>query len=175
MNVILLQRIANLGQMGDKVSVRRGFACNYLLPQKMALRATELNIELFKTQRIQYEAVNLKKKEEAEKIAKKMEKLTVTLIRSASEVGQLYGSVRARDIIGFVGEKGFNLDRNQILIPVPIKVLGNHIVHVILHPEVQVDIAVRVAQSLEEAAVQEQEEADMAATALQAKDLNTQA
>ncbi len=151
MDVILLERIEKLGQMGDVVRVKPGYARNYLLPQKKALRATKDNLESFETRRGQLEAENLKDRDEAAAIAKKMEGLTVVLIRQAGESGQLYGSVTARDIAAAVTEKGFSVDRSQVQREQPIKELGLHAARVALHPEVSVTVTANVAQSEEEA------------------------
>ncbi len=126
MDVILLERIEKLCQIGDVVRVKPGYARNYLLPQKKALRATKDNLDSFETRRGQLEAENLKDREEAAAIAKKMEGLIVVLIRQAGESGQLYGSVTARDIAAAVTEKGFSVDRSQVKREQPIKELGMH-------------------------------------------------
>jgi large subunit ribosomal protein L9 len=152
--LILLERVEKLGQMGQLVKVRPGYARNYLLPQKKALRATKENLAYFETQRTQLEATNLQRKSEATEIGGKLEGLTVLLIRQAGESGQLYGSVSARDIAQAVTEAGFTLERRQIVLERPIKNLGLHPVRVVLHPEVSVTITANVAQSPEEAAMQ---------------------
>ena len=154
MQVILLERVEKLGQMGQTVSVKPGYARNYLLPKKKALRATESNLKHFETQRVQLEAHNLNRRNEAEHVAKKMTNLTVTLIRQASEVGQLYGSVRVQDIAQMVQAAGYTVNKSQIILTVPIKTLGMHKAKVMLHPEVEVLITVQVAQSEEEANAQ---------------------
>ena len=154
MEVILLERVEKLGQMGDVVSVKPGFARNYLLPQKKALRATEANKTAFDAQKAQLEAENLKRKSEAEAVAGKMEGLKVAMIRQAGESGQLYGSVNARDISGGVTEAGFTVSRSQVSLDNPIKTLGLFTVKVALHPEVIVDVTVNVARSEEEAKIQ---------------------
>ncbi len=151
MDVILLERIEKLGQMGDVVRVKPGYARNYLLPQKKALRATKDNLDSFETRRGQLEAENLKDRDEAAAIAEKMEGLIVMLIRQAGESGQLYGSVTARDIAAAVTEKGFSVDRSQVQREQPIKELGLHTARVALHPEVSVTVTANVAQSEEEA------------------------
>lgn len=151
MQVILLERMANLGFIGDVVKVRPGYARNFLLPFRKALRATKANIEHFEQQKAQIEANNLKKRSEAEVVAKKMEGLTVLLIRQASETGHLYGSIRGKDIAEKVELEGFSIDRNQVVLSTPIKVLGLHDVKVALHPEVLCNIKVHIAQSEEEA------------------------
>jgi large subunit ribosomal protein L9 len=151
MEVILLERVAHVGQMGDVVTVKPGFARNFLLPQKKALRATEANKKYFEGRRKELEATNLQRKQEADAIAEKMKGFSVTLIRQASESLHLYGSVSARDIAEAAIAGGIKIERRQIELPKPIKTLGKHIVEVHLHPEVMVDIAVLVARSDEEA------------------------
>jgi|SRR5215472_15464977 len=153
--LILLERVEKLGQMGQRVKVRPGYARNYLLPQKKALRATEANLAYFEAQRAQLEANNLARKQDAEAVAGKLEGLHVVLIRQAGESGQLYGSVSARDIADAVTAAGFTVDRQQIVLDHPIKTLGLHPVRVMLHPEVAVTVAANVAQSAEAAALQE--------------------
>lgn len=154
MQVILLQRVEKLGFMGDTVTVRPGYARNYLLPQKVAIRANKENIEYFNQQRAQLEATNLKRKQEAQAVAKRMEGAVVTLIRQASESGQLYGSIRPRDVSDLLAEQGFIVSRNQVDIHTAIKTLGIHNVNIVLHPEVSLPVRVNVALSEEEAAVQ---------------------
>jgi len=154
MEIILLERIVNLGQMGDLVTVKPGYARNYLLPQGKALRATKENRERFDNERSQLEADNLNRKGEAEKVAEKMKDLSVSLIRAASEMGQLYGSATARDISDAVSEKGFTINRNQIDLNTAIKTLGLFPVRVALHPEVFVEVTVNIARSADEAAEQ---------------------
>jgi len=154
-DVILLERVEKLGQMGQVVKVRPGFARNYLLPQKKAMRATKENLAYFETQRAQLEANNLKRKGEAEEIAGKLEGLKVVVIRQSGESGQLYGSVAARDIADAVTAAGFTVDRGQIVLDRPIKTLGMHRVRVMLHPEVGVTVTANVAQSEEAAKLQE--------------------
>ncbi|QGM45285.1 50S ribosomal protein L9 [Methylocystis heyeri] len=151
MEVILLERVAKLGQMGDTVRVRDGYARNFLLARKKALRATEANKKHFESQRAQIEANNLTLKKEAEAIAEKLEGQTFIVIRQAGESGHLYGSVATRDIAEAATAGGFTLDRNQIVLVHPIKALGLHNVPVHLHPEVDVKIVVNVARSEEEA------------------------
>jgi large subunit ribosomal protein L9 len=152
--LILLERVEKLGQMGQVVQVRPGFARNYLLPQKKAMRATKENLAYFETQRAQFEANNLQRRSEATEVAAKLEGLTVILVRQAGESGQLYGSVSARDIATAVTEAGFTIERGQVVLERPIKNLGMHPVRIILHPEVSVMITANVAQSAEEAAMQ---------------------
>jgi large subunit ribosomal protein L9 len=152
--LILLERVEKLGQMGQRVKVRPGFARNYLLPQKKALRATKENLAYFETQRAQLEANNLQRKAEATEIGAKLDGLTVVLVRQAGENGQLYGSVSARDIADAVTAAGFTIERGQVVLDRPIKSLGLHPVRVVLHPEVSVTVTANVAQSAEEAAMQ---------------------
>ncbi len=151
MQVILLQRIAKLGQMGDVVKVKDGYARNYLLPQKKAMRATEENRKHFESQRAQLEADNLAHKSEAEKVAEKLNGKTFVAIRQAGDTGQLYGSVSTRDIAEVVTAGGFTIDRSQVVMEKPIKELGVHEVEVALHPEVSVNVKLNVARSDDEA------------------------
>ncbi len=154
MEVILLERVEKLGQMGDVVKVKAGFARNYLLPQKKALRATDSNRGRFEQQRSQLEATNLVRRQEAEAIAGKVDGLVVVLIRQAGETAQLYGSVSARDVALAVSEAGVTVERRQVLMDRPIKTLGLHQVRVALHPEVIVSVTANVAKSAGEAEVQ---------------------
>jgi large subunit ribosomal protein L9 len=151
MQVILLQRIGRLGQMGDVVNVKDGFARNYLLPQKKALRATKDNLSQFESQRSQLEANNLELKKEAEAVATKLEGKTFVAIRSAGDTGQLYGSVSTRDLSDVVTEGGFTIDRRQVILDKPIKTLGLHATRIALHPEVVVTVSINVARSQDEA------------------------
>ena len=151
MNVILLERVPKLGQMGDVVKVKPGFARNFLLPQKKALRATKDNITYFESQRKTLEAQNLERRSEAEAVGAKMSDLKVTLIRQASEALQLYGSVTSRDIADGAVAEGVKLQRSQIELDKPIKTLGAHKIKVHLHPEVTVEITAIVARSPDEA------------------------
>jgi large subunit ribosomal protein L9 len=151
MDVILMERVAKLGQMGETVRVRDGYARNFLLARGKALRATENNKKHFETQRAQIEARNLELKKEAEGVAEKLDGQTFTVIRQAGESGHLYGSVATRDIAEAATAGGFSLNRNQIVLVHPIKALGLHNVPVHLHPEVDVKIIVNVARSAEEA------------------------
>jgi large subunit ribosomal protein L9 len=151
MQVILLQRVGRIGQMGDVVNVKDGFARNFLLPQKKALRATKENLAKFEGQRAQLEANNLELKKEAEAVAGKLDGQTFVAIRSAGDTGQLYGSVSTRDIAEVVTTGGFTVDRNQVVIEKPIKTLGLHSAKIQLHPEVLVGVTVNVARSQEEA------------------------
>jgi len=153
--LILLERVEKLGQMGQRVKVRPGYARNYLLPQKKALRATEANLAYFETQRVQLEANNLARKNDAAQVAEKLEGVHVVLIRQAGESGQLYGSVSSRDIADAVTEAGFTVGRQQIVLDRPIKTLGLHPVRVLLHPEVAVTVTANIAQSVEAAEMQE--------------------
>jgi large subunit ribosomal protein L9 len=153
-DLILLERVDKLGQMGQIVKVKPGFARNYLLPQKKAMRATKENLAYFETQRAQLEANNLTRKSEAGEVGTKVEGLSVVLIRQAGESGQLYGSVAARDIAEAVTKAGFTVDKRQIVLDRPIKTLGLHRLRVMLHPEVSVTITANVAQSQEGAKMQ---------------------
>jgi len=152
--VVLLERIEKLGQMGQVVNVKPGYARNYLLPKKKALRATKENLVTFEKQRAQLEAQNLTRKSEAEAVAAKLDGLKVVLVRQAGESGQLYGSVAARDIAEAVTAAGFTVERQQVVLDHTIKTLGLHAIRVALHPEVSVTITANVAQSAEEAAMQ---------------------
>lgn len=157
MEVILLERIEKLGQMGDVVKVRPGFARNYLLPQKKALRATNENRKFFEAQRAQLETTNLEHKKEADAISRKMDGLTVTIVRQASDNDQLYGSVTVRNIAQAITEVGFTIDSKQVQMARPIKTIGMHEIIVRLHPEVSVEVTVNVARSEEEAITQIEE------------------
>lgn len=152
--IILLQRVAKLGTIGDVVKVRPGFARNYLFPKKIALRANKENMKFFEEQRAQIEANNAKTKAEAEAIAKKMEGLTICLARQASEKGQLYGSVTGRDIASEIKDKGFHITAGQVNLGSPIKELGVYDVNVDLHPEISIVVKLSVAKSEEEALLQ---------------------
>lgn len=154
MQIILLERVENLGQMGEEVKVRDGYARNYLLPMKKALRATEANRKVFAERRVQLEAENLDRKNEAGKVAAKLEGLIVNLVRAASESGQLYGSVTARDVADAITEAGVTVGRNQVRIDKPLKQLGLEPLRVQLHPEVAVEVIVNIARSLDEAETQ---------------------
>jgi large subunit ribosomal protein L9 len=140
--------------MGQLVKVKPGFARNYLLPQKKAMRATKENLAYFETRRAQLEANNLQRRTEATEIGGKIEGLTVVVIRQAGESGQLYGSVSARDVADVVTEAGFTVEKRQVVLDRPIKNLGLHPVRVVLHPEVSVTVTANVAQSAEEAEMQ---------------------
>ncbi|UWQ96983.1 50S ribosomal protein L9 [Rhodobacteraceae bacterium M385] len=154
MDVILLERVAKLGQMGEVVSVKEGYARNFLLPQKKALRANEANLKGFEAQKAQLEARNLETKAEAEKLGEKLAGQQFIIIRSASDSGALYGSVTIRDAAEAATAEGFTVDRKQVALTAPIKDLGIHTVNVNLHPEVQVEIELNVARSAEEAELQ---------------------
>ena len=154
MQVILLERIAKLGQMGDTVRVRDGFARNFLLPQGKALRANKANLAKFESERAQLEARNLERRQEAEAVAAKMDGHSLTVIRSAGETGQLYGSVATRDIAEGLTEAGFTIVRSQVELRTPIKTIGLHSVAISLHPEVEVTVTINVARSEDEAARQ---------------------
>ena len=152
MEVILLERVAKLGQMGDVVRVKDGFARNFLLPKGKALRATEENRSRFETMKVDLEAQNLERRGEAQKVAEKLDGQSFTVLRQAAEGGQLYGSVTPRDIAALVIDRGFAVNRGQIVLNMPIKTIGLHKVPVTLHPEVDVSIKVAVARSADEAA-----------------------
>ena len=154
MQVILLERVAKLGQMGDVVDVKPGFARNYLLPQGKALSASDANIKGFEEQKAQLEASNLETRKEAEQLAEKLDGQQFIVIRQASDGGSLYGSVSTRDAAAVATEEGFSIDRKQVLIRQPIKTLGLHDVEVHLHPEVEVTMQLNVARSPEEAELQ---------------------
>lgn len=154
MEVILLERIESLGQMGDVVSVKPGYARNFLLPQKKALRANDSNRKVFEERRAQLEAENLERKSEAEQVAKTLDGLAVVLVRAAGESGQLYGSVSARDIADAIGAAGVTVGRSQVKLDKALKSLGLEPVRVQLHPEVSVNVIVNIARSQDEAETQ---------------------
>ena len=154
MEVVLLERVEKLGQMGDVVTVKNGYARNYLLPQNKALRASKENLAVFETQRAQLEAENLKQAKEAEKVGEKLDGESVVLIRAASESQQLYGSVSTQDIAKAITAGGFTVSRKQIILDKVLKTLGLHDIKVRLHPEVIVSVTVNIARSNEEAAIQ---------------------
>lgn len=154
MQVILLQRVAKLGQMGDVVDVKPGFARNFLLPQGKALSASKANIEAFEGRKAQLEAQNLETKAEAEAMSAKLNGQQFIVIRSASDAGALYGSVTTRDAADAATAEGFTVDRKQVVLTAPIKELGLHDVSVVLHPEVEATIQLNVARSVEEAELQ---------------------
>jgi len=178
MQVILLERIEKLGQMGDIVTVKDGFARNYLVPRGKAMRATKTNRAEFDRRRVQLEASNLKRKEEATAAAGRIDGAAVVILRQAGEGGQLYGSVNTRDIAVAFGAAGIDFDRQQVRLESPLKTLGIHAVRVALHPEVSVSVSVNVARTEEEAEIQanpqlaaavaEAEEAERAAEAAEA-------
>jgi len=172
--LILMQRVEKLGQMGEVVRVKPGYARNFLLPQKKAIRASAANRERFEQQRAQLEAQNLKRRDEAERLAERIDRLTVVVIRQAGESGSLYGSVSVRDIAEACGVAGLTINRSQVVLNNPIKTLGLTPVRVILHPEVSLSVTVNVARSPEEAekqargervgaAAEEEEQPDAAA------------
>lgn len=151
MQVILLQRIGKLGQMGDIVNVKNGFARNFLLPQKKALRATEENKKVFEGRRAQLEAQNLEHKKEADAVSAKLDKQSFVIIRTAGDTGQLYGSVSTRDIAEAITAGGFSVHRNQVELDKPIKTLGLHDCRIQLHPEVECGVTLNIARSADEA------------------------
>ncbi len=171
MEVILLERVEKLGQMGQVVKVRPGFARNYLLPQKKALRATKQNLVYFESQKAALQAVNLEKRSEAEYVASKMGAVVITVIRQAGDTGILYGSVSARDISDALTAAGYEVQRHQVAIDQPIKTLGLFRVRLVLHPEVAVTINVNVARSNEEAVLQAQRGGMVTAAELAAEEL----
>ena len=154
MEVILLERIEKLGQMGDVVNVKPGYARNYLLPRKKALRASEASRAVFQEQRAQLEAENLKNRQEAEGIATEVNGRTIIIVRQASDSDQLYGSVTTRDIANGITESGVTIARRQVILPNPIKTVGMHSVRIDLHPEVTTEIVANIARSEEEAEMQ---------------------
>jgi large subunit ribosomal protein L9 len=154
MEVLLLERVEKLGQMGDVVKVKDGYARNFLLPQKKALRATESNRKRFEVERAQLETSSLERRSEAEAVGEKLEGTSYILLRQASDMGQLYGSVSSRDIADALTEGGFSTDKRQINLKAPIKNLGVHEVSIALHPELFVAVTVNVARSAEEAEAQ---------------------
>jgi large subunit ribosomal protein L9 len=172
MQVILLQRIGRLGQMGDVVNVKNGYARNFLLPQKKALRATEENKKVFESRRAQLEADNLSNKKEAEAVSAKLDGQSFIIIRAAGDTGQLYGSVSTRDIAAVISEGGFTIDRNQVDLDRPIKSLGLTPARVQLHPEVICTVSLNVARSQDEADKQARGE-DVAVIKEEALELET--
>lgn len=154
MQIILLERVPKLGQMGEVVTVRPGYARNFLIPTGKALRATKATVADFEKRRTQLEARNLERKQDAQTLAARVDGRSVTILRQASETSQLYGSVNARDITTAFAEAGLTLDRQQIRLEEPLKTLGLHKVAVALHPEVEVTVTVNVARSKEEADIQ---------------------
>ncbi|MDH6229966.1 large subunit ribosomal protein L9 [Mesorhizobium soli] len=175
MDVILLERISRLGQMGDTVKVKDGFARNFLLPQGKALRANEANKNKFEGQRAQLEARNLERKSEAQQIADKLDGKTFVAVRSAGETGQLYGSVSTRDIADLVTAEGFSVNRTQIELNHPIKTIGLTNVAIALHPEVEVTITLNIARTADEAERQAAGEKLDTAEAIYGEDINENA
>ena len=153
MKIILMERVEKLGQIGDEVTVKDGYARNFLLPKQKAIRASKANRQRFETERTQLQTQNLERRAEASQAAEKMAGLTVMLIRQASDTGQLYGSVNARDVAEAVTEAGYTVDRHQLSLERPIKLLGMHTVNLQLHAEVAIPIKVNVARSEDEAKV----------------------
>ena len=151
MEVILLERIGRLGQMGDVVKVKDGYARNFLLPRGKAMRATKGNKEIFETQRVQLEARNLERKAEAAAVAEKLDGQSFIVVRSAGEMGHLYGSVSTRDIADLLTAGGFTVARNQVELTAPIKTIGLHSVAILLHPEVEAKVTINIARSADEA------------------------
>jgi large subunit ribosomal protein L9 len=151
MEVILLERVSKLGQMGDVVRVKDGFARNFLLPKGKALRATHENRARFETMKVDLEARNLQQRGEAEKVAEKLNGQSLTALRQAAEGGQLYGSVTPRDLVGLIVEKGFMVERSQIVLNTPIKMIGMYNIPIQLHPDVEVTVSLAVARSADEA------------------------
>ena len=175
MDVILLERISRLGQMGDTVKVKDGFARNFLLPQGKALRANEANKNKFEGQRAQLEARNLERKSEAQQIADKLDGKTFVAVRSAGETGQLYGSDSTRDIADLVTAEGFSVNRTQIELNHPIKTIGLTNVAIALHPEVEVTITLNIARTADEAERQAAGEKLDTAEAIYGEDINENA
>ncbi|MCV0397718.1 MAG: 50S ribosomal protein L9 [Rhizobiaceae bacterium] len=175
MEVILLERISRLGQMGETVRVKDGFARNFLLPQGKALRANEANKKKFEDQRAQLEARNLERKSEAQKIADKLDGKSFIVVRSAGETGQLYGSVSTRDISEILTAEGFTVGRNQVELNQPIKAIGMTNVAIALHPEVEVTITLNIARTADEAERQARGETLTSAEAIYGDDINENA
>jgi large subunit ribosomal protein L9 len=171
MDVILLERVAKLGQMGETVKVRSGYARNFLLPRGKALRASEGNKKHFEAQRAQLEARNLERRKEAEVVGEKLNGQSFIILRQSGETGVLYGSVSTRDLAEIMTQNGFTVDRNQIALNQPIKTIGLHNVPVALHPEVEVRVTINVARSPEEAERQARGEAVTARDELNLDDL----
>ena len=175
MEVILLERISRLGQMGDTVKVKDGFARNFLLPQGKALRANEANKKKFEGQRAQLEARNLERKSEAQQVAEKLDGKSFIVVRSAGETGQLYGSVSTRDIADLLTAEGFSVNRNQVELNQPIKTIGLTNVAIALHPEVEVTITLNIARTADEAERQAKGETLTTAEAIYGDDINENA
>ena len=157
MEVILLERIEKLGKLGDVVSVKAGFARNYLLPQSKALRANKENLSKYEKEKEKYEVLNKKKLSAAEKIAKTMEDISINIIKQASESGQLYGSVSTRDIADELNNQGHKIEKRQIILKSVIKNVGQHEVRVVVHPEFIINIEVNIARTLEELTIKTEE------------------
>jgi large subunit ribosomal protein L9 len=175
MEVILLERIARLGQMGETVRVKDGYARNFLLPKGKALRANEANKKKFESQRAQLEARNIERKSEAQQVAEKLDGKSFVAIRSAGETGQLYGSVSTRDIAELLTADGFSVSRNQIELNQPIKTIGLTNVAIALHPEVEVTITLNIARTADEAERQAKGETLTTAEAIYGEDINENA
>jgi large subunit ribosomal protein L9 len=175
MDVILLERVARLGQMGDTVRVKDGFARNFLLPKGKALRANEANKKKFEGQRAQLEARNLERRSEAQTVAETLDGKSFVVVRSAGETGQLYGSVSTRDIADILTDGGFNVARNQVELNHPIKTIGLTNVAIALHPEVEVTITLNIARSTDEAERQANGELLTTAEAIYGEDINENA
>jgi large subunit ribosomal protein L9 len=169
MQVVLLERIDKLGQMGDVVTVKNGYARNYLVPHGKALRATKANLAEFERRRVQLEAANLQRRDEAAKLAGRIDGRSVVIVRQAGEGGQLYGSVNARDIAVAFTEDGVTLERRQVQLPAALKTLGIHQVRVRLHPDVDAFVSVNIARTPEEAEIQADPERAAAFAAEQAE------
>ncbi len=157
MEVILLERIEKVGKLGDVVKVKAGFARNYLLPQNKALRANKKNLSIYEKEKEKYEKLNNEKLSAAEKIAKKMESISINIIKQASDSGQLYGSVSTRDIAEELNNQGHNIEKRQIGLKSVIKNVGQHEVRVVIHPEFIINISVNIARTLEELTIQSEE------------------
>jgi large subunit ribosomal protein L9 len=175
MDVILLERISRLGQMGETVKVRDGYARNFLLPQGKALRANDANKKKFEGQRAQLEARNLERKSEAQQVADQLDGSTFVVVRSAGETGQLYGSVSTRDIADLLTAEGFSVSRNQVELNQPIKTIGLTNVAIALHPEVEVTVTLNIARSADEAERQAAGETLTTAEAIYGEDINENA
>ena len=175
MEVILLERISRLGQMGETVKVKDGFARNYLLPKGKALRANDANKKKFEGQRAQLEARNLERKSEASKVAEQLDGKSFVVVRSAGETGQLYGSVSTRDIAELLTAEGFSVSRNQVELNHPIKTIGLTNLAIALHPEVEVTVTLNIARSTDEAERQAKGETLTTAEAIYGEDINENA
>ena len=175
MHVILLERVAKLGHMGETVRVKDGYARNFLLPRGKALRATEANKKRFETERVVLEARNLERKSEAQKIADKLDGKSFTVIRSAGETGQLYGSVSSRDVADLLIADGFAVARSQVELTTPIKTIGLTTVAIALHPEVEAKVTINIARTADEAERQAKGETLNTAEAIYGEDVNVAA